>query len=322
MTPILSIRRAVILLALLAVTTPAFAQSATLRYRWTKGDTLTYRIELRTSSLVTGMPGMPEVKIDQGLTQTVKIAALDVAADGTATLRETFESMKMEMDGPMGHISYDTAAPGSTANPMVQALRQTLDAIVGGAITIEQSSDGTIQKVDGAATILERITKNTLNDPAATMAAQGLKAAFSDEALKTTIQQSYPKLPANAVKPGDTWPGQTAMGNEVIGRIVGDVKFTVKAVEGSADAGLVRVDVALVLKQEITPPPGPNGMTMKLGDAKGTGEIVFDVAKGRIRDNSMKTEMPSTVTMQAPDGSTATMQNRTTTTVKMTLVEK
>jgi hypothetical protein len=324
MMPILSIRRAVILPALLAFTTPAFAQSVTLRYRWAKGDTLTYRVVMQTNSVVTGMPGMGEMKIDQGVTQVVKITAVDVAADGSATLSETFESMKMEMDGPMGHLSYDTAAPGSTANPMIQALRQTLDAIVGGAITIVQAPDGSIQKVDGASKILEQITKNTQNDPAAVMAAQGLKAAFSDEALKTTIEQSYPKLPSNAVKPGETWPAQTAMGNELIGRVVGDVKFTLKAMEnaGAADAGLARIDVALVLKQEITPPPGPNGMTMRLGDARGTGEIVFDVAKGRIRDNNMKTEMPSTVSMQAPDGSMANMQNRTTTTVKMTLVEK
>ena len=324
MRPIHFIRRAVILLTLLACAGPAYAQGVTLRYRWTKGDTLTYRIDLHTTSLVTGMPGMAEMKIDQGLVQVVKITAVDVAADGSATLSETFVSMKMEMDGPMGRLSYDTAAPGSTANPMVQALRQTLDAIVGGAITIVQTPDGTIQRVDGASKILEQITKNTLNDPAAAMAAQGLKAAFSDEALKTTIEQSYPKLPSAAVKPGDTWPAQTAMGNELIGRVVGDVKFTLKAVEnaGAPDTVLARIDVGLVLKQEITPPPGPNGMTMRLGDAKGAGEIVFDVAKGRIRDNTMKTEMPSTVSMQGPDGSMANMQNRTTTTVKMTLVEK
>ena len=239
MRPILSIRRAVILLALLAFTTPSFAQSVTLRYRWAKGDTLTYRVVMQTTSVVSGMPGMGEMKIDQGLTQVIKMTAVEVAADGSATLRETFESMKMEMDGPMGHISYDTAAPGSPSNPMVQALRQTLDAIVGGAITIVQAPDGTIQKVEGASKILEQITKNTQNDPAAAMASQGLKAAFSDVALQTTLEQSYPKLPSNAVKPGDTWPGQTAMGNELIGRVVGDVKFTLKAMEnaGATDAG-------------------------------------------------------------------------------------
>ena len=125
----------ILLLALLACTAPAYAQGVTLRYRWTKGDTLTYRLEMHTNSLITGLRGMNDMKIDQGLSQVMKMTALDVAADGTATLRETFESVKLDMDGPGGRVSYDTAAPGRAANPMIQALRQTLDAIVGGAMT-------------------------------------------------------------------------------------------------------------------------------------------------------------------------------------------
>jgi hypothetical protein len=205
---------------------------------------------------------------------------------------------------------------------MIQALRQLLEAMRSASITIVQGPDGSIRKIEGATALIEQITKNMQNDPGAAQAMQGLKAAFSDEALKTTLEQTFSKLPADPVKPGDTWKGQTAIGNEVIGRIVGDATFTLKGVEGAADAGLARVDVALVLKQEIAPPPGPNGMAMRLGDARGTGEIVFDLANGRIRESSMKSEMPSTMSMQAPDGTMATMQNKTTTTVKMTLVEK
>ena len=59
----------ILLLALLAFTAPAYAQGATLRYRWTKGDSLTYRLEMHTNSLITGMPGLNDMKIDQGLSQ-------------------------------------------------------------------------------------------------------------------------------------------------------------------------------------------------------------------------------------------------------------
>ena len=286
----------------------ADAQTVTLRYRWTKGDTVTYRMVLQTTSLVTGVHGMNEMRIDQGLTQVIKVTAVDVAPDGTATLRETFEALKLEVDGPGGRVSYDTAVPGS-ANPKIQPLRQTLEAIAGGTITIEQAPDGSIRRVEGAAKILEQITKNTQHDPAAAAAAQGLKAAFSDEALKSSLEQSFPKLPADPVKPGDVWHSRTAMGNEMMGRIVGDVTFTLKAIE---IAGPAQIGVALVLTQDIAPPPGPNGRTMRLGDARGAGEIVFDVAKGRIRESTMK----------APDGTTANMDNRTTTTVRMQLIEK
>jgi hypothetical protein len=312
----------ILLLTLLAFIAPAYGQGVTLKYRWTKGEVLTYRALMQTTSVVSGMPGMGEMKIDQSLSQVTKMTTVDIAADGTTTLRESFESMKMEMDGPMGHISYDTAAPSGLANPMIQAMRKVLDAIVGASLTIVQAPDGSIRKLEGTTSIIDQISKNTSGDPSAAMAAQGMKAAFSDEAIKTTLEQTFSKLPADPVRPGDTWKGQTAMGNEMIGRIVGNVTFTLKSVEGPADAGLARIDIALVLKQEIAPPPGPNGMTMKLGDARGTGEIVFDLAKGRIRESRMKSDLPSRMSMQAPDGTTANMENKTTTTVTMTLVEK
>ena len=43
---------------------------------------------------------------------------------------------------------------------MIQALRQTLEAVAGGAITLVQTPEGSIRDVAGAATILDRITKN------------------------------------------------------------------------------------------------------------------------------------------------------------------
>ncbi len=312
----------ILALSFVASAVPTYAQGVTLRYRWTKGETLTYRVTSQTTSAVTGMPGINEMKIEQGMTQVIKITAEDVTPDGTATLRETFESVKMEMNGPMGRVSYDTAAPSSIANPMIQAMRQVLGAMVGASITVVQAADGTVRKVEGATKILEQMTKTMQEDPAAAAAAQGLKAAFSDEALKTTLEQSFSKLPTDPVKPGDTWPAKLAMGNEMIGRIVGSVVFTLKAIDGAADSGVAQIGVDLTLKQEVAPPPGPNGLVMKLGDARGAGSIVFDLAKGRIQKSTMETNMPSTMTMPAPDGSTATMQNKTTTTMTMELVEK
>jgi len=314
--------RFAVLLVLVASAAPALAQSATLRYRWNKGEAITYRMTMQTASIVTGMPGINEMKVDQTMTQVMKIAVDDVAADGTTTLRETFESVKLAMDGPMGHVEYDTAAPTTLANPMIQAMRQILGAMVGESITIVQAADGTVRKVEGGTRILEKVTKSMSGDPGAAAAAQGLRSMMSDEALKAMMEQSFSKLPATPVKATDTWDGQLNLGNDMVGKIVGTVKFTVKAIEGPADAGMARIGVSLALKQETAPPSGPNGMVMKLGAATGEGEMLFDIAKGRIQKSTMKSEMPSTITMQGPDGSPATLQNRTTTTMTMELVEK
>ncbi len=314
--------RIITFVALVASAAPAYAQGATLRYRWNKGETVTYRMTMQTSSLITGMPGTTGRKVDQTMTQVIGMTVEDVGADGATTIRQTFQSVKMEMNGPMGHIVYDTAAPGSIANPMVQSLRQVLGAMVGESVTIVQAPDGSVRKVEGASRIVDKIMKGIPDDPAAQGAAQGMRSVLSDEALKTTTEQSFSKLAPNPVSPGDTWEGQLSLGNDAIGRMAGVVRFTLKGIEGPPDAGVARIAVALTLKQQSAPPPAPNGMSVKQGDARGEGEILFDVANGRIRKSTMKTDLPSTITGQTPDGSPATMLNKTTTTVTMELVGK
>jgi len=289
----------------------------TLRYHWTKGDTLTYRLTTQIDSNVSGTPA-GDMRINQTMTQVIKIAAEDVAPDGTATLRQTFESIKMDMESPMGHATYDTAAPSASQSPMAQAMGQVFGAMVGETITIVQAPDGTVSKVEGASRIVDKMTKAVPEDMAAAGILQGLKAMLSEDALKSTIEQSFSKLPPGPVKPGDTWKGQLAMGNPMIGKIAGAMDFTLKSV----DDGTARIGVAMTLKQESAPQGGVMGMTMNLHDARGEGEILFDVGKGRIQKSTMKSVLPTTITGTAPDGTQLAMQNMTTTTVTMELVDK
>jgi hypothetical protein len=308
-------------LAVALTAAPLAAQEATLRYRWTAGEEVRYRISLETNSIVSGMPGMGDMTVDQTLAQVIKIAVADVAADGTATLRQTFESVKMDMNGPMGRIAYDTASPPTAPNPMTEPLKQVLGAMVGQTITVVQAPDGTVRKVEGASAIVARITSGMPQDPAAAALTQGLKSMLSDDAMRATLEQSFSKLPAGPVKSGDTWNGEISIGNDMIGKINGAVTFTLKALEGPADAALARIAVSMVMKQVTAPPAGPNDMKVQLGDSRGQGEMTFDVARGRIRRSTMKTDMPSTVTMTGPDG-TVDMRNKSTTTMTMELIEK
>ena len=63
-------------------------------------------------------------------------------------------------------------------------------------------------------------------------------------------------------------------------------------------------------------------MTMTLGDSRGEGEILFDVGRGRIVTSTMRTDMPSTVSMIGQEGSPVTFHNRVRTDAAMELVEK
>ena len=309
------------LLALVAVAAPLYAQGVTLRYRWNKGETLAYRMQILTTSQVSGMPGRGEATLQQTMTQTLKILVDDVAADGTATLKQTFDAVRMEMDGPMGKFVYDTASPSSTStNPMAQSMGKVLAAMVGETITVVQAPDGTVRRVEGATRIMDKIVKSLPADPSATAIAQALKTSLSDDALKATLEQSFTRMPDAPVKPGDTWKGAMNMGNDMIGKITGSVDFALKALDGAGDAATARIAIAMTMKQESAPPSGPGGMVVKLQDAHGEGEMLFDVGKGRIRKSTMKSTMPSTITGQSPDGSPMSVQNNTTTSMTFELI--
>jgi hypothetical protein len=300
----------------------AGAQTVTLRYRWTKGDARSYRVTTRTDNAITGMPG-GRVTTSQTMTQVLNYVVEDAAADGSATLRQTFQSIRMETVNPTGKFVIDSAVRETSQNPMVEGMRGVLAAMAGESVVIELAPDGAVRRVDGASRIADKVSKVMAANPAAAQAGQGLRTSLSDEALKTTLEQTFPRLSGPPVKVGDQWQGSLAMGNPAIGRITGRSTFTLKAIDGAGDAAVARIAVALVLRQDVIPPPsGPAAMVMTLGDAKGAGEIVFDVAKGFIQKSTMKTDLPSTVVMTGPDGGPATMENKAATTMTLELIEK
>jgi len=124
------------------------------------------------------------------------------------------------------------------------------------------------------------------------------------------------------LKPGDTWTGQLALGNQTVGRIAAALTFTLKSLDGTGNTGRAAITTAMKLTQAVKPPPGGGTRaTLTLGDSHGAGEIVVDVAHGRIVSNSMRTEMPSTVSMIGPEGKPVTFKNRVTTASTMELLE-
>ena len=87
-----------LILTLLCGSSIAARQDVTLRYRWTKGDALRYRVTQQTTTTINGIPGMDNLTVEQSILQVVKTTAGEVAADGTATLSQSVESVQDEHD--------------------------------------------------------------------------------------------------------------------------------------------------------------------------------------------------------------------------------
>lgn len=314
-----AMRTGTLLLALSAAAAPAFAQTVTLRYNWKQGDVITYRTVVRTTSNSTGGPAGPAT-FEQTLSQTVKLTVAAVDVDGAATLRQSIEAVSLDVTNPMGKIAYDSAKPpAEDADPRVLSMARTIGGMVGEAISVTMAPTGAVKRIDGAARIVEKLMTNLPRDPMAGGLAQNIKAMLSDDALRSSLEQSFSRLPDQPVKIGDSWTSEQAVGADAIGKVIGKSTFTLKAIDGAGDAAVARIAVALALRQESVPTAGASAV-MKLGaDSKGEGEVVFDIARGRIQKNTMRTDMPSTVTMRGAEGP-MTLHNNTKTSMTMDVV--
>ena len=300
----------------------ALRQDATLRYRWTKGETIRYRIVQQNTTTISGLPGgMGDMSIDQSMSQTIRWVAEEVAADGTTTLRQVFEAVKMEMNSPMFGMSYDSAKPDAGDNPMNAMLKNIFTPLMGQSFTLVMAPTGEVQKVEGLSKLAEKMFQNIPQDPAAAGMLDGLKANLSDEAMRGMFMQSFAQFPNKALKSGDTWNTQISVANPMLGGLNTSVTSTLKAVEGDGSNRVATIVTASTIKQDATKPApaNPMGLTMQLGDAAGDGEQMFEAGTGRFRRSTNRVTIPMSVSGAGPDGTPLNMKTnvKTTTTVEI-----
>jgi hypothetical protein len=296
-------------------------QEGVLKYRWNKGDVLRYRIVTQTNAAMTGIPGMGEMTVNTTLTQVQQMTTQEVAADGSATIQNKFESVKMETATPMGSYAYDSAAPPqNTADPVIASMASSMGALVGESITLVMSPDGSIQKMEGMTRIMEKVKQST---PQAAGFGLGLDSVLSDDAMKGTFGQNFGHFPATPVKPGDTWKHDLSMPNP-FGIMKLATTFSVKGVETTGGKELVRIASTSTITATAgdKAPPMPVPMTIQFNDGTGDGELIFDRKLGRNQRASFNTTLPLSMSMTGPDGSQMSIQALTKTTTTMELIEK
>src|SRR5690606_36283927 len=85
------------------------AQPVTLEYRWDEDRPLVYRITQETVADMSGVPGQGDVRATQSQTMRVRMNVIDVAEDGSATIRANVDAVRFEMTPPDGEqVSYDS----------------------------------------------------------------------------------------------------------------------------------------------------------------------------------------------------------------------
>ena len=291
-------------------------------YQWKKGATLKYRIVQKSTTTLSGLPGgMGDLTIDQSTTQTLSSVVDDVAADGTATLRQSVDAIKMEMNSPMMTMAYDSATPDANTGPMAAMLKDVFSQMIGQSYTVTIAPSGEVKKVDGISRLADKMFKNIPPDPAMAGMLDGLKANLSDDAMRNLFTQSFPQFPDKPIKVGDSWDLQSSSANPMLGTLLTSVKATLKSVDADAGGRVARVATAISVKRDPTKPvpTNPMGMTLEVGDSTGGGEQVFEAGTGLLRSSTVQLTIPMTMSGAGPDGSALNMQTlvKSTTTTEL-----
>jgi hypothetical protein len=311
---------AVALALLCGSTVFALRQDVTLRYRWTKGEAIRYRIVQQSTTTISGIPGMGDMAIDQSNTQVTATVAEEVTPERT-TLRQVIESVKMEMNSPMFAVSFDSANPDTGANPMNGMLKSVVSPMIGASFTLVMAPTGEVQKVEGLSTLAEKMFQSVPQDPAMAGMLDGLKANLSDEAMKSQFAQTFAQFPDRPLKSGDTWTTQVSAANPMLGGLITSLTSTLKAVEGEGSNRVAKMATSLTIKQDATKPGGANpmGLTVQMSDGTGDGEQVFDAGTGRLRSAVIRSTIPMTMAGAGPDGTPMNMKMsvKSTTTVEL-----
>ena len=300
----------------------ALRQDVTLTYRWTKGETLRYRIVQQNTTTISGLPGgMGDLAIDQTSTQTIRLAAEDISVDGTTTIRHVFESVKMEMNSPMFAMSYDSAKSDAGDDPMTAMLKRVMTPMIGESFTLVMAPTGEVQKVEGLTKLTEKMFQGLPQDPAVAGMLDGIKANLSDDAMRGMFTQTFAQLPNKPLKTGDTWNTQISVANPMLGGLITSTTSTLKSVEGEGSNKVATIVTASTIKQDSSKPPqaNPMGLSAQMGNGVGDGEQVFDAGTGRFRRSTTHVSIPMTMSGTGPDGSVLSMKTsiKTTTTVEI-----
>ncbi len=305
----------------LAVPTGAYRQEATLAYKWTKGETLRYRMAQTTDTTMSGLPGgAPDVTLNQVLTQAFKMTVDDLSADGVVTLSQVFESMRMEVSTPAGKVVIDSATPATSAAAPEQIAQKIFASLVGEPLTVVLAPSGKVQKVEGFNRLIDKMAASVPGDPAASAAIRQLKAGMGDEQMNAMFSQGFPEFPQRALKAGDTWSTSASMPNPVFGAVNTTTELTLASIDGQTAKLVAKTKMELDPKAQGR--PAPMGMKPDMGPSTGESEMIFDLASGRLRSATANIVMPMSMSGTAPDGTPVNMKTSAKSTVKMELVDK
>lgn len=273
-------------LILAAATLLAIAQDRVeLKWKFQKGQEFRYCVTQKSTV------DMAAMTLEQSVKTTLSYTVDEVAEDGAASVTIKYESVAAKATGPM---EYDYDSERDKEVPRHPAVA-TMARMVGLSFTVKMEPSGRILEVKGFDKLLEAILKDAGDDPQVPMMREMLKQNFSDETMRSNMQQSFLPLPPGPVAKGDSWKNEMTMQVPMIGKMSVSGQTRLTDVQGT-EAHLEQDWKMEPQKSEGQGDPNnPMAGLVQMAGMKARSKGVFSLERGLF----LQVQADSTVTMSA-----------------------
>jgi hypothetical protein len=257
-----------------------------IAWRFEKGDVLRYRNTMEMEQTVSG-PADVTVKTTTAQVLAQKVLAVD--DDGTASMKCTWEALRMRVAAPMGAgMEYDSTDPASTPPQAMKGLAR----LVGLAFDMRMRPTGEVLALQGVDAAVAKLF------PEGEPSAAGMKAAFAgmldEEGLKRTLETAV--WPEQPVAVDDTWERDVEMPIGPLGTLRAHYRYTYEGPAEELGAHCAKVGVEFTMTAGASKPdfshlPGADvlDVEVEIGDSDGSGTLWFSTERGRLVRSDMAT---------------------------------
>jgi len=263
-----------ILAALLLALSAAPSQAETLRWKFKKGQKLSYGMtqKMNMNATILGMTVDIKMTMQMDLAFSVK----SVKSDGSADVVQKITRVRMKTEGgPGGKVDYDSDKKDGGGGGLIgEQIAKSFGPLINAEMTMTMTRRGEVK----AMKIPEAVEKALGGDAGGNPA-----GGFSADSLKQMTAQMGAVFPEGPVVKGQSWSKKTEVDTPQ-GKVVTDMTF--KYAGTSTIGGRKVAKLELSPKFSMTPKPGaPATFTMK--DKGSTGASYFDLEAGVLTNSSV-----------------------------------
>jgi hypothetical protein len=272
-----------IVIPMLVLITAAHTATAETELRWKfkQGDKTQYEMKMEMTQDTKAGDAPVQAKMSQVMDMTWEVKS--VADDGTATLHQTIDRIRMEMTMPTGagaDFKFDSQNPEQDKVP--PGIAKTFAAMVGKPFVLTVTPQGEVKDLKSPEGMV------------AALKGSAIGGAVTEDSLKQMISQSMMPFPAEAVSKGSTWEKSAELPAPPFGKQLTKTEYKFAGEETRDGKKFDKIDVTLDAKFE-TSENAPTKMKIKSNEAG--GEVLWDNEAGHPVTSTIDSKMTFELTI-------------------------